>query len=92
MPAKLAGKEIKMGHEAWSFLGMHVFWWLFWIAAVVAFFALFAPGRWLRSRETPLEVLQRRYAAGELSSQEYEERKVKLQRDRAARNGSRAQA
>lgn len=30
------------------------------------------------SRETPLEALQRRYAEGELSTEEYEERKRTL--------------
>ena len=32
-------------------------------------------------RQTPLEVLQRRYASGEVSTAEYEERKAKLDRD-----------
>jgi uncharacterized membrane protein len=35
-------------------------------------------------RETPLELLQRRYAGGEISTEEYEERKLRLQADRAA--------
>jgi len=33
-------------------------------------------------REDPLEVLQRRYAAGEITTEEYEERKRVLERDR----------
>ena len=37
-----------------------------------------SPGR---RRETPLEILQRRYAAGEVTDKEYEERKAKLNRD-----------
>jgi uncharacterized membrane protein len=32
--------------------------------------------------DTPLDQLERRYAAGEITSQEYEERKAKLTRDR----------
>ncbi len=32
--------------------------------------------------EDPLEVLQRRYAAGEISTEEYEERRRVLERDR----------
>jgi len=35
-------------------------------------------------RQTPLEILQRRYAAGEISTQEYDERKAKLELDSAA--------
>jgi putative membrane protein len=57
---------------------MHVFWWLFWIAVVVVLFLPITPVSRGRRRETPLEVLQRRYAAGEISTEEYEERKAKL--------------
>lgn len=60
---------------------MGAFWWLFWIALIVVFFTLIEPVPRSRRRETPLEVLQRRYAAGEISSEEYEERKAKLERD-----------
>jgi putative membrane protein len=45
------------------------------------FFALIEPVPRSRPRETPLELLQRRYAAGTISSAEYEERKAKLERD-----------
>jgi len=31
--------------------------------------------------QTPLQVLQARYAAGEVTSEEYEERRAKLLRD-----------
>jgi len=31
--------------------------------------------------QSPMQVLQRRYAAGELTSEEYEERRTKLIRD-----------
>ena len=63
------------------FLGMHVFWWIFWAALLIWAY------RWVISalkrqdspkRETPLELLQRRYAAGEMSTQEFEERKARL--------------
>jgi putative membrane protein len=66
----------------WWFWGMHLFWWLFWIVLIVTFFSVLTPVPRRRARETPLEILQRRYAAGEISSEEYEERKVKLERDR----------
>lgn len=35
-----------------------------------------------RARESPLEVLQRRYAEGEISAEEYEERKERLEQNR----------
>lgn len=67
---------------SWWFLGMHAFWWLFWAALLIWAY------RWAmsalkrqdsRQGEPPLEMLQRRYAAGELSTQEYEERKARLE-------------
>lgn len=70
-----------MHYDGWGFLGMHLFWWLFWIALIVALFSLFTPVPSGRRRETPLEILQRRFAVGEVSSEEYEERKEKLERD-----------
>jgi len=67
-----------MHYGEWGFWGMHIFWWLFWIAVVVVLFLPITPVSRGRRRETPLEVLQRRYAAGEISTEEYEERKTKL--------------
>jgi len=59
-----------MHYDEWGFLGMHVFWWLFWIAAIVVLFSLDTPVSRRRQRETPLELLQRRYAACEISTEE----------------------
>lgn len=70
-----------MHYDGWGFWGMHFFWWLFWIAVIGALFSLFTPVPRGRHRETPLEVLRRRYAAGEISSEEYDERKKKLDDD-----------
>jgi putative membrane protein len=67
------------------FWGMHVFWWLFWIAAILLFFVLLTPvprSAARPRREAPLELLQRRYAAGEISTEEYDERKARLEADR----------
>lgn len=68
-------------------MGMHWLMWIFWILVI----ALLVWGAlWLvrRSRpgpnggrpvkESPTETLQRRYAAGEISTEEYENRKRKL--------------
>ncbi len=73
-----------MFQDGWGFFGMHALWWLFWIIVLVLFFSVLTPvprNEARRRRETPLEILQRRYAAGEISTQEYEERKAKLQAD-----------
>lgn len=65
-------------------MGMHALWWVFWIAVVIAL--VFwgwggAPIRRDRPRETPHEVLRRRLANGEISTEEYEKRKVILDQD-----------
>lgn len=72
-------------HESpfFGFLGMHGFWWLFWLGVTVMFAVLLmrAAGRAADKTETPLELLRRRYAVGEIDAQEYEERKATLERD-----------
>ena len=70
-----------MHYAGLSFWGMHLFWWLFWFVVIVALFCTFTPIPHSRRRETPLELLQRRYAAGEISTEEYEERKATLMQD-----------
>ena len=64
-----------------SLWGMHFFWWLFWVAAVVLMFSPMTPVSPGRRRETPLRLLQCRYATGEVSALEYEERRDILERD-----------
>jgi len=66
------------------YFGMNIIWWVFWVVAILAFWALLVPvprTLWRQRRETPLEVLQRRYASGELTTTEYDERLQRLERD-----------
>lgn len=67
----------------WSFWGMNFFWWLFWIALMIVFFSLATPVSRSRVRQYdhPLSVLRRRYAAGEITTEEYEERRARLLKD-----------
>jgi putative membrane protein len=75
-------------HDGWLW-GMHVGWWIIWIlviAAVTWAIARSRPGGEASStpspdRETPLDILKRRYAEGEISTEEYEDRKERLERD-----------
>ncbi|HEX3850863.1 MAG TPA: SHOCT domain-containing protein [Polyangiaceae bacterium] len=70
------------------FWGMTGIWWIFWIIALLALFTFAVPVPRRTWREyhatTPLALLQKRYAAGEISTQEYEERKAILERDAVA--------
>lgn len=69
-----------MGYDGWGFMGFHFFWWLLWIALLVGL-VLWVTRVAGRSARTPLEILQRRYANGEITQDEYEERRRTLERD-----------
>ncbi len=63
--------------------GMHGFWWLFWVLLWIVFFSSMMPMRrsTYRQMQSPLQLLQKRYAAGEITREEYEERRITLLRD-----------
>ncbi|MDP3651791.1 MAG: SHOCT domain-containing protein [Rhodoferax sp.] len=73
-----------MFHDYGYMVGMHTFWWFFWVVVVIAIVFWGRGDSWARRqrpRETPHELLQRRLANGEISPEEYEKRKVILDRD-----------
>jgi len=67
--------------NGWMF-GMHYLWWIFWVLLIVVLVAVLLRRQPReesgQARLTPLEILQRRYASGEISTQEFEERKARL--------------
>jgi putative membrane protein len=74
------------GEPMFYYWGMGAYWWIFWIALWILFFIFLVPirrSRWVSHHhlESPMQVLQRRYAAGEITTEEYEERKAKLLAD-----------
>ena len=72
-------------HDGWWFFGMHALWWLFWFCLTVLFLAFLQPisrREARKRRSTPLEILQKRYPADEITTQEYEERKAPARRGR----------
>jgi putative membrane protein len=59
--------------------GMHVLWWLFWVPIVMVLIVLTLT-LWRRgARNSPLDILQRRYASGDISTEEYLTRKKQLE-------------
>lgn len=58
------------------FWGMHWIWWILWLIIIFWIFATpwDIPGQRNR-KESPIDILKKRYAAGEISTEEYEERK-----------------
>jgi putative membrane protein len=62
--------------------GMNFIWWSIW---VVILFWIFAtpydiPGQ-RRRKDSPLDILQKRYAMGQITNTEYQERKKILEKD-----------
>jgi putative membrane protein len=66
----------------YEFGGMHIFWWIIWCVMIFWIFATpyDIPGQRTK-RDTPLYILKKRMAAGEISIAEYEERKSILLSD-----------
>lgn len=68
-----------MGPMGWV---MGLFWLLLAALIVLGLYRLLTPrDESTPNRESPMETLRRRYAEGELSTEEYEERKRKLRED-----------
>lgn len=64
--------------------GMHWLWWIFWLVliGVLAYYTWARPSEQRRRpRETPQQALQRRLANGEITPDDYEQRKALLDRD-----------
>ena len=62
--------------------GMHFVWWFIW---VILLFWIFAtpydiPGQ-RNKRDSPLDILQKRFASGQITNDEYQEKKKILEND-----------
>lgn len=62
------------------FWGMHLIWWIIWI---ILLFWIFAtpydiPGQRVK-KDTPLDILKKRFARGEIDKTEYEEKKKMIE-------------
>lgn len=60
------------------------FMWIVWILIIVAIFALLrgvsGSGRGTSSSDTPMEILKKRYANGEITGEEFEQRRRELEK------------
>ncbi|MFF5382907.1 SHOCT domain-containing protein [Pedobacter suwonensis] len=65
-----------------NFLGMHLLWWFFWVIMLIWIFATpwDIPGRRTK-KNTPLDILKRRFAAGEIQKDEYEEKRAIIEQN-----------
>ena len=68
----------------YSFVGMHLLWWVFWVAIIFVMFGWFEPVPKKRiRRDLPVDILQKRFATGEITTEEYHEKKTILEPDLA---------
>ncbi len=65
-------------YENYSMFGMHLLWWFFWISLVFFVFLYEPVSKKLISRNSPLELLKRHYATGNMTTEEYYEREKVL--------------
>ena len=64
--------------------GMNPIWWIIWMIIIVWIFAIpyDIPGE-RKQKDTPLDILQQRYALGQMTTEEYKERKRIITEDMA---------
>ncbi|MDD2821125.1 MAG: SHOCT domain-containing protein [Flavobacterium sp.] len=64
-------------HHFW---GMHLLWWIFWIILILWIFATpyEIPGQRTKN-ETPMDILKKRLAKGEITNEEFDEKKKILE-------------
>jgi len=62
-----------------NYWGMDLIWWLIWLVLLFWIFALpyNIPGQRYK-KDTPLDILQKRFALGEITKDEYQEMKKAL--------------
>ncbi len=65
-----------MLYAGYHFMGMHLAWWLIWIC----FLALMIVTPLLKQK-SPFTILQKRFASGEITAQEYEDMKETIEND-----------
>tara|TARA_R100000935_G_scaffold58270_2_gene94639 strand:- start:13185 stop:13421 length:237 start_codon:yes stop_codon:yes gene_type:complete len=72
-----------------QFGGMHLIWWIIWIIFIIwVFFIPFDIPYQKSKRESPQDILNKRFAKGEISKEELEESKAILNSDSPKKNNS----
>jgi putative membrane protein len=67
-----------------GFWGMDIIWWVIWMVMIFWIFATpyDIPGQ-RRRKDSPLDILQKRFASGQITNEEYQESKKILTADLA---------
>lgn len=69
-----------MYYNNYHFVGMHLVWWFIWGIFLIWIFATpyDIPGQ-RRKKDTPLDILKKRFASGQINNEEYQEKKKILE-------------
>jgi putative membrane protein len=69
-----------MMYEGYHFWGMHLIWWVIWLMFIFWIFGTpyYVPFQ-EKKRDAPLDILQKRLASGQITNEEYQEKKKLLQ-------------
>ncbi len=67
-------------NDGYYFWGMHLIWWVVWIFLLVWIFFIpyDIPGQ-KKAKDTPLEILKKRFAKGEITNEEFNSSKKALE-------------
>jgi putative membrane protein len=67
-------------YEGYHFLGMHLIWWVLWFIFLAWIFAVpyDIPGQ-RNKKDSPVDILRKRFASGQITKEEYSERKKILE-------------
>ncbi|MBP1165294.1 putative membrane protein [Chryseobacterium sp. PvR013] len=70
-----------MYYDHYQFWGMHFGWWIIWMLFLFwIFFTPYSiPGQ-KSKKETPIDILNKRLASGQIDKEEYEEKKKMLEK------------
>lgn len=69
-----------MPYENYHYWGMNLIWWVVWVILLFWIFASPYPIPGQKSKkDTPLELLKKRFVSGQISEQEYLEKKKIIQ-------------
>ena len=61
-----------------NFFRIHFFWWIFWVILIIVIYYLSNSQKRNRTSETPLDILKKRVAKGEITKEEFERLKESL--------------
>lgn len=68
-------------YNGYGFWGMHIIWWFIWMLFIfwIFFTPWYIPGN-RRYKDSPLDILKRRFASGEITKEQYLEHKELLEK------------